>query len=53
MEWDAFFAMGGYARYIWTAYGTTGLVLLVNFLKPRFQRKRLLQRLANTKANNE
>lgn len=41
-----FFAMGGYAFYVWTSYGITFAVLLVNILLPVLQRKTLLRSLA-------
>jgi len=28
MDWAVFFAMGGYARFVWPAYGVALLVLL-------------------------
>ena len=28
MNWQNFFAMGGYARFVWPAYAVTALVLL-------------------------
>jgi len=27
MDWQAFFDMGGYARFVWPAYGVAALVL--------------------------
>jgi len=30
MNLEQFFSMGGYAFYIWTAYGVAAIVLLVN-----------------------
>ena len=38
-----FFFMGGYAFFVWSAYGMTLLVLLLVFFQPLVQRKRLLQ----------
>ena len=35
-----FFYMGGYAFYVWSAYGVTALVLLVNIVWVLHQRKR-------------
>ena len=29
-----FFAMGGYAFYVWTSYGLTFLLLLIGVIKP-------------------
>ncbi len=45
MNLESFFAMGGYAFYVWTAYGVTFLVLLVNILWPVLQHKQLLRQL--------
>lgn len=41
MNWDSFFAMGGYAFYVWTSYGLMALVLVVNLILP-FRRKATL-----------
>lgn len=41
-----FFAMGGYAFYVWTSYGITFLVLLYHLLVPVFKRKQLLRQIA-------
>lgn len=46
MNWPEFFAMGGYAFYVWTSYGVTLLVLLVNVVLPGLQRKRFMRQLA-------
>ena len=35
MDLQEFFRMGGYAGYVWTAYGLTALVLLLNWLGAR------------------
>ena len=37
-----FFAMGGYAVYVWPAYAVFVVVLALEALAPRTQRKRLL-----------
>lgn len=34
MNWAAFFAMGGYGLYVWTAYAAAALVLLLNVIVP-------------------
>lgn len=39
MTMQEFFAMGGYAFYVWTSYGLTLLVLLANVIIPVSQRK--------------
>jgi heme exporter protein CcmD len=35
MDMQEFFRMGGYAGYVWTAYGLTAFVLLLNWLSAR------------------
>lgn len=40
----AFLHMGGYALYVWPAYGITVMILLGNYLAP-VKRLRHLQRL--------
>jgi len=39
MSLDQFLSMGGYGFYVWTSYGVTFLVLLVNIIIPIAQRK--------------
>lgn len=43
-----FLAMGGYAPYVWSAYGITLLVILLNIWAARRARVRPLERLART-----
>ena len=40
-----FFAMGGYARYVWPAYGVTALVLSLNVMLPARRERKLMRRL--------
>jgi heme exporter protein D len=49
----SFFAMGGYAAYIWPAYGVFFLVLLAEALVPRFRRQRVLRDLRRRAARRE
>jgi heme exporter protein D len=42
-----FFAMGGYAFYVWTSYGLTLVVLLANIIIPVAQRRHFLSSLAH------
>jgi heme exporter protein D len=44
MSLQEFFAMGGYAFYVWTAYGITLIVLAANIVIPIVQRKQFLRR---------
>lgn len=42
---DDFFAMGGYAGYVWPAYAVFFVVLALDALAPLAQRHRLLAQL--------
>jgi heme exporter protein D len=45
MQWNSvseFFAMGGYALYVWGSFGATALVMLIELLLIRSRRKELL-----------
>ena len=46
MTMQEFFAMGGYAFYVWTSYGLTLVVLLANIIIPVAQRRQCLRSLA-------
>jgi heme exporter protein D len=46
MTMQEFFAMGGYAFYVWTSYGLTFIVLLANIIIPVVQRRQLLRSLS-------
>jgi len=43
MSIQEFFAMGGYAFYVWTSYGLTLIVLLANIIIPIVQRKQFFR----------
>lgn len=46
MQWNSaseFFAMGGYALYVWGSFGATALVMLVESLLIRSQRRNILR----------
>ncbi len=45
MNWLEFFAMKGYALYVWGSYGIALLVLIVEILLVRHRRKITLQQL--------
>ena len=48
MQWSnasEFFAMGGYALYVWGSFGATALVMLVESLLIRSRRKEVLREL--------
>jgi heme exporter protein D len=39
---NEFFEMGGYAWYVWTAYGGTAVVVVAELVALRTQRRRML-----------
>ena len=41
-----FFAMGGYAFYVWMSYGIALVVLIANLVSPLMQRRKLLAAIA-------
>jgi heme exporter protein D len=43
MTLQEFFAMGGYAFYVWTAYGITLAILLANIIIPVMQRRQFFR----------
>ena len=50
MQWNSvseFFAMGGYAFYVWGSFGATALVVVAEIFLLRSQRKELLEHLRN------
>ncbi len=44
-SWDHFFAMGGYAAYVWPAYAVFFIVLIADTLSPGLRRRRNLRDL--------
>jgi heme exporter protein D len=46
MNWQEFFAMGGYAFYVWMSYGITLIVMLVIVITPIVQRKQFMRQQA-------
>ncbi len=44
-SWSEFFAMGGYAFFVWMSYGLTFLVILVNIVMPLIERKQVVKRV--------
>ena len=54
---QTFFAMGGYAAYVWPAYAVFFIVLIADTIAPRLRRRRILAelraRLARQSARHE
>ena len=56
MQWNSvseFFAMGGYAFYVWGSFGATALVMAVESLLIRNRRKQMQQSLRAEHQSNE
>ena len=50
MQWNSvseFFAMGGYAFYVWGSFGLTAAVMVIEMLLIRSRRTELLRNLRN------
>lgn len=50
MQWNSvseFFAMGGYAFYVWGSFGATALVMAIEMLLIRNRQKELKRQLRN------
>ena len=43
--WSDFWAMGGYAGYVWGAYGVTLALLAAEVATLRLRRRRVMERL--------
>jgi heme exporter protein D len=44
-SWSEFFAMGGYAAYVWPSYALTAVVLVANIVLPLRQRRQIISRV--------
>ena len=44
-SWSEFFAMGGYAFYVWMSYGLTFLVIVLNIVMPILHRRKVISRV--------
>jgi len=44
-SWSEFFDMGGYAFFVWSSYGLTFLVIVLNIIMPIMHRKKVISRV--------
>jgi len=44
-SWSEFFEMGGYAFFVWTSYGITLLVIVLNIVMPVLHRRKVINRV--------
>lgn len=52
-SWHQFFAMGGYGRYVWSAYGIAAVVLLGNIVAPVVAHRRIKRRIRNAQFEDD
>ena len=45
MNWSKFFAMGGYALYVWGVYAVAAIILVVNVVLAMRRRRSVIERL--------
>ncbi len=43
MNWISFFAMGGYAVYVWPSYALAAVILVLNVVFPLHRRRTVLR----------
>jgi heme exporter protein D len=56
MQWNSvsdFLAMGGYALYVWSSFGLTALVMVVEIWLARRGRRQLLRNLSTQPDSDE
>ena len=56
MNWesiDAFFAMGGYGRYVWGSYAVTLALIVLEIVMLRVRRKNILKELRQAARRRE
>ena len=44
-NWNEYLAMGGYAQYVWPAFGLTALAVVVEVIQVRAKRREVLRSL--------
>jgi len=47
VSWSKFFAMGGYAPYIWGVYAAAAIILVANIVVAMRRRRSVIERLRN------
>ncbi|MDE2461677.1 MAG: heme exporter protein CcmD [Gammaproteobacteria bacterium] len=52
-SWHEFLTMGGYAAYVWPAYGVALVVMVLNAVLPARRQRALLKELARRAPNNQ
>jgi heme exporter protein D len=52
-SWSEFFAMGGYATFVWSSYAITAVVLIANIVLPLRQRKLIIRRIKRARRREQ
>ncbi|MGH8397818.1 MAG: heme exporter protein CcmD [Gammaproteobacteria bacterium] len=52
-SWHEFLTMGGYAVYVWPAYGIVLFVMLINAIWPGRQQRAILKQLQRRATNKD
>lgn len=52
-SWHEFFTMGGYAVYVWPAYGVALVVMIANAILPDWHHRTLLKALRRRARNHD
>lgn len=52
-SWHEFLTMGGYAEYVWPAYGIVLFVMLINAIWPGRQQRAILKQLQRRAINKD
>ena len=52
-NWSEFFAMGGYATFVWSSYALTAVVLIANIVLPLRQRKLIIRRIKRARRREQ
>jgi len=53
MNWTEFFAMGGYALYVWGSYAAAAVILLLNVVAARHREQSVRRELKNLQPLNQ
>ncbi len=50
MDWQAFFAMGGYGTFVWGSYAVFTVILLIVLAAPMVKKRALMKELKQRQA---
>ena len=53
MTWSQFWAMGGFAPYVWSAYAFTGVIVAINTIAPILRKRAVHRQLRRQSGGDE